>query len=67
MDYDSWKNTTYGITHNGFGYAAFENIEDQKNCIENYRSMILPTVQTPKGLEIVRFDANIKKKQYENA
>jgi len=36
--YDDWKETEYIVDHKGYGYASFINSEDQKNCIDTYKT-----------------------------
>lgn len=59
--------TEYEITHNKFGYASFMNPSDQWMCLETYDSKILPKIQTPVGLRIMKFDANMKDQVKSNA
>jgi RNA recognition motif-containing protein len=42
--YEEWRQTDYEIVHNGFGYASFMHPEDQKKCLEDYKTKILPTI-----------------------
>lgn len=73
--YDAWKETEYEKEHNGYGYASFVNQRDQRDCLENYKTRILPNIQTPQGdptgkkkeFKIMQFDLSVKERQKEIA
>lgn len=46
--------------HNKFGYASFMNPDDQRKCLAEYDTKILPKIQTPPGLKIMKFDVNMR-------
>ena len=42
--YTDWLKTEYEITHNKFGYASFMNPDDQRKCLVEYDTKILPKI-----------------------